>query len=87
MSKRTYTLEVIGQKIGFQEDDILRFVENSLISPYNFDELLFDEEDLARLRLISNLQEQCEPNEESLEVILHLIDQIHYLKKKIVQAP
>jgi hypothetical protein len=37
MIKRTYTLEVIGQKIGFQEDDILRFVENSLISPYNFD--------------------------------------------------
>ena len=83
MSKTTYTLEVITQKIGIQKNDILRFIENSLISPYNNDELLFDEEDLSRLRLISELQEQYETNEESLQVILHLIDQIHYLNKQI----
>jgi hypothetical protein len=83
MSKLTYTLEVITQKVGIQEDDILRFIENSLISPYSNEELLFDEEDLSRLRLISELQEHCDPNEESLQVILHLIDQIHYLNKQI----
>lgn len=83
MSKLTYTLEIITQKMGFSKDDILHFIESNTISPYNNDELLFDEEDLARLRLISELQEQCEPNQESLEVILHLIDQIHYLHKQI----
>lgn len=82
MSKVTYTIEVITQKIGIHEKDILRFIENSLICPYNHNELLFDEEDLSRLRLISELQEHCEPNEESLQVILHLIDQIHYLNKQ-----
>lgn len=83
MSKITYTLEVITQKIEFDESDILRFIESNIICPYNNnDELLFDDEDLARLRLISELQEQCEPNEESLQVILHLIDQIHFLHKQ-----
>ena len=83
MSKITYTLEVITQKIEFDESDILRFIENNIICPYNNnDELLFDEEDLARLRLISELQEQCDPNEESLQVILHLIDQIYFLHKQ-----
>jgi hypothetical protein len=79
MTKIIYTLEVIIQKIGLDENDILRFIQNDIISPYNHDELLFDDEDLERLRLISELQEQCDPNEESLQVILHLIDQIHYL--------
>ena len=81
MSKVTYTLEVITQIIEFDEVDILHFIESNIISPYNCDDLLFDEEDLARLRLISELQDQCGPNEESLQVILHLIDQIHYLRK------
>ena len=83
MSKITYTLEVLTQKIGINDKDILRFIENNIISPYNYDELLFDEEDYARLQLICELQEQCEPNDESLQVILHLIDQIHYLHKQI----
>lgn len=82
MSKVTYTLEVITQKIGFREDEILHFIESNLISPYIYEELLFDDEDLERLRLISELQDQCGPNEESLQVILHLIDQIHYLQRQ-----
>lgn len=82
MSKITYTLEVITQKIGFREDEVLRFIETKIISPYALDELLFDDEDLERLRLISELQDQCEPNDESLQVILHLIDQIHYLQRQ-----
>lgn len=82
MIKRTYTLEVIIQKIGLEERDILNFIENNIISPYNNDDLLFDDEDLARLGLICELQEHCDPNEESLQVILHLIDQIHYLQKR-----
>ncbi len=81
MSKVTYTLEIITQKVGLAKEEILRLVESDLISPYNYDELLFDEEDLGRLGLICQLREQCDPNEESLQVILHLIDQIHFLHK------
>lgn len=82
MSKITYTLETVTHKIGIDQNDILNFIENNIISPYSNDDLLFDDEYLARLGLICDLREHCDPNDESLQVILHLIDQIHYLQKK-----
>ncbi|MDC1174887.1 chaperone modulator CbpM [Bacteriovoracaceae bacterium] len=82
MSKITYTLEVVTQKVGIEEKDILNYIENNIVTPYRNDDLLFDDEDIARLILICELREHCDPNEESLQVILHLIDQIHYLQNR-----
>lgn len=82
VSKITYTLEMVTHKIGIEENEILNFIENNIISPYCNDELLFDDEDLTRLGLICELREHCDPNDEALQVILHLIDQIHSLQKR-----
>jgi chaperone modulatory protein CbpM len=39
-----------------------------------------DEEDLARIRLIQDLQESFGVNDESIPIILNLVDQIHLLR-------
>jgi hypothetical protein len=39
--------------------------------------MIFDEEDLARIRLIYELQHVMGVNDESIPVILHLVDQLN----------
>ncbi len=45
-----------------------------------------DEEDLSRLLLIQDLKNVFEVNDESIPVILHLLDELHYLRKKLKKA-
>lgn len=80
MSKITYTIEIILQRVGLREEDVLRYIESNIISPYDEERLLFDDEDLRRLELVCDLKDNCNPNDESLQIMLHLIDQIHYLQ-------
>lgn len=83
MSKVTYTLEIILEQTGFVQNDLLAFIEHEIISPFDDTNMLFDEEDLGRLKLIKELKENCSSNNESIQVILHLVDQINFLRKKI----
>ncbi len=83
MKKITYSLEVITQKVGLQKNEVIRYVEEKVVVPYDYENLLFDEEDFGRLVLISELKRNCEPNDESLHIILHLLDQIHFLQKMV----
>jgi chaperone modulatory protein CbpM len=39
--------------------------------------MIFDEEDLARIRLIYELQMDMGVNDEAIPVILHLVDQLN----------
>jgi DNA-binding transcriptional MerR regulator len=80
---KTYSLKLIVEQTGLEEDQIVFFIEQQIIQPFDISEKLFDEEDLARLFLIKDLMEQCNPNSESLEVILHLIDQLHVLQSRL----
>lgn len=82
MKSVTYTLEIVIHETGFKEDEVYALIEHEIIAPYDQSNLIFDEEDLRRLKLVRELKENCEPNFESLQVILHLIDQINYLQKK-----
>lgn len=41
---------------------------------------LLDEEDLARAKLIRELQEVFGVNDEAIPIILHLLDQLYFLK-------
>jgi len=46
----------------------------------------FTEMDLARARLIRDLQRNMGVNEPGLDVILHLIDQMHGLRQALAEA-
>jgi len=82
MTNITYTLEIILDETGFAEEELLEMIEHEVISPFDHSNMMFDQEDLRRLVLVKQLKENCNPNMESLEVILHLLDQIHYLRRK-----
>ena len=46
----------------------------------------FTEMDLARAHLIGNLKHKMGVNDEGLDVILHLIDQMHGLRRALADA-
>ena len=46
----------------------------------------FTEVDVARARLIHDLKHNMGVNDEGLDVILHLIDQMHGLRRALAQA-
>jgi len=74
--KMRYTLHEAAEKIGLEPDTIIRFVSYEWIDPVEWGSQLLDEEDIARARLILELQENFGVNEEAVPVILHLIDQL-----------
>ena len=51
-----------------------------LVPPQTDPELMFSDLDLARARLIRDLREDLGVNDEGIDVILHLLDQVHGLR-------
>ena len=49
-------------------------------------ERTFTDMDLARANLIHDLKDNMGVNDEGLDVILHLIDQVHGLRKALAEA-
>lgn len=60
------------------------WVERGWVRPISRDgEVLFSEVDVARCALICDLHDTLELNDETVPVILHLIDQIHGLRHEL----
>lgn len=69
--------------LEIEHEKVVEWINLNLIIPHDAQNLLFDEEDLERMRLIQNLQDFHGANIESAEIILHLLDQIHILQEEI----
>jgi chaperone modulatory protein CbpM len=54
-----------------------------LVPPQTEPELMFSEIDLARVQLIRDLREDLGVNDEGVSVVLHLIDQMHGLRRSM----
>ena len=54
-----------------------------LIPPQTEPELMFNDVDLARAQLIRDLREDFGVNDEGVSVILHLVDQMHGLRRSM----
>ena len=54
-----------------------------LVPPQTEPELLFADVDLARAQLIRDLHEDFGVNDEGISVILHLVDQMHGLRRSM----
>ncbi len=78
-----YTLMEVARNLGTDETTIIAYVRNEWIIPADEQAPAFDEEDVARCRLIHELERLFGVNEESLPIILHLLDQIHLLQREV----
>ncbi len=74
---RILKIEEICKTCEIEKNEIIHFIEEKWIYPYNNDQLDFDEEDLARIRLIKVLMGDLGVNEMGVPVILHLVDQLN----------
>ena len=82
MSKEIFHFTYLSQNYGVSREEVVEWIDVEIIHPYDSSDLLFDKEDLRRIGLICELREHCNPNIESLQVILHLIDQLNHLHNK-----
>lgn len=73
------SLQEICKICEIESELISQFVELEWIHPIDKAHLMFDEEDVARIKLIKDLKEVFEVNDEGVEIILHLVDQINYI--------
>ena len=54
-----------------------------IVPPQTDPELVFSDVDLARAQLIHDLREDFGVNDEAVSVILHLVDQMHGLRRSM----
>ncbi len=81
--KNIYEVTEIIELYQLDEIFIYECIEREWIIPSNTEETLLDQEDVARILLIKDLKEEFGVNDESIPIILHLIDQIHWLKSRL----
>ena len=58
-------------------------IRNRWVIPMDPDEGTLDQEDVTRLLLIRDLQLIMGVNDEAIPIILHLLDQLYWLKNQI----
>jgi chaperone modulatory protein CbpM len=83
--KNNYEITEIIELYQLEEIFICECIEREWIIPCDTEEKLLDKEDIARILLIKDLKEEFGVNDESIPVILHLIDQIHWLKSRLAR--
>jgi chaperone modulatory protein CbpM len=81
--KTTYEITEIIELYELNEVFIYDCIEREWIMPTDTEAPLLDQEDIARILLIKDLKEVFGVNDESIPIILHLIDQIHWLKSRL----
>lgn len=81
--KITYEITEIIELYEVNEIFIYDCIEREWIIPIDTKRKLLDGEDIARLLLIKDLKEDFGVNDESIPIILHLIDQLHWSQAQI----
>ena len=65
-------------------ETLRKYISEEWIRPFDIELLLFDDEDMVRVSLICELQEDMGVNDEAVLIILNLIDQVNYLRTNII---
>ena len=81
------TIETLRIEVsGLDDDDLLRWIDNAWVRPDGEPgRYLFREIDVARVRLILELRDEMQVNEEALPVVLSLLDQLYALRRQARQ--
>ena len=75
MEKRK--IEEASDFCGVPSDIIIRFIEEEWILPIDEEAQFLDDEDVARIQLIWDLRNDFGVNDESMPIILNLLDQLN----------
>jgi len=78
-----YEITEIIELYGVQEVFIYDCIEREWIIPLDTEKKTLDKEDLARILLIKDLKEDFGVNDESIPIILHLLDQLRWSQIQI----
>lgn len=70
-------LEEASKYCGVPCEIITRFIEEEWILPFDQSTPIFDDEDLARIKLIWEFKNEFGVNDEAMPIILGLIDQLN----------
>jgi chaperone modulatory protein CbpM len=75
------------ERAGLDRATLTVWVEEQWLIPgRTANEVAFTEMDLARANLIRDLKEKMGVNHEGLDVVLHLLDQVHALRRALADA-
>jgi len=77
--RKLQLIEEASVVCGVGPDRLLEFISYAWVMPAEDNPPRLDEEDIARARLIQELQEGFGVNKEAVPIILQLIDQLHRL--------
>jgi chaperone modulatory protein CbpM len=79
------TLDVLcARYTTLREDDLRRWIgEGHVRAERRGGELVFEEIDAERIRLILELRDVMQVNEEALPIILSLLDQLYALRRRL----
>jgi chaperone modulatory protein CbpM len=70
-------------KIHIERRIVESWIAAGWLMPQRDPELAFSEVDLARAQLIQELKEDFGVNDEGISLILHLLDQVHGLRRSM----
>ncbi len=78
------TIEQVVAEIEVDHGEIVSWIERRWVLPSEAEDgYLFDEADLARVRLIAELRRDLEVGEEAMPLVLRLLDQIYTLRRAL----
>ena len=81
MKKVTFTLLEVSNLTGLNQAVIATWIEKEWLFPPAPG--ILDQEDVARLRLIHELQHDFGANEDAVPLILHLVDQLCHFQEQL----
>jgi chaperone modulatory protein CbpM len=80
---KKFELSFVCEEFQIKETILKRWIDCKLVQPLDKSGPTFDEEDISRIKLIDELQAIYDVNDDALEIILHLLDQIHLLRSEL----
>jgi len=81
--KLTYEITKIIELYEVNEIFICDCIEKKWIIPIDAEKIFLDKEDITRILLIRDLKNDFGVNDESIPIILHLIDQLHWTQSQL----
>jgi chaperone modulatory protein CbpM len=80
----SWTIEQVAVEIGVERGVIVSWIEQQWVLPATHDgEYLFEELDLARIKLINELIDELQIGEEAIPIVLNLLDQLYEARRVI----
>lgn len=75
---------LVAQVRGLQRADVDRWITQQWVKPDGPDgHYAFQDIDVARIRLIRELRDEMQVNEEALPVVLSLLDQLYDMRRRM----